>query len=225
MSAGTLYHCVGARSFRVVWMAEAGNIPIDIVTLPFPPRVKQKDFLAVNALGTIPAFIAGKTVMTESMAICEYLGALYPQAGLGLTPADPDFAACLNWAHHGEATLSFPQAIILRYSRFEPEERRLPQAVEDYSRWLFARLRGLEATVADGRRYLCAGRLTLADISVGYALQLADYLNLKERFSPGIAAYYRGMCEEPSYRRALEREKQVAIAQGIDPTPSPLLVG
>lgn len=225
MSAGTLYHCVGARSFRVVWMAEAGNIPIDIVTLPFPPRVKQKDYLAVNPLGTIPAFIAGKTVMTESMAICQYLAALYPQSALALQPDDADFAACLNWTHHGEATLSFPQAIILRYSRFEPEERRLPQAVEDYSRWLFARLRGLEAAVADGRRYLCAGRLTLADISVGYALQLADYLNLKDRFSPGIAAYYRGMCEEPSYRRALEREKQAAIAQGIDPTPSPLLVG
>ncbi len=225
MSAGTLYHCVGARSFRVVWMAEAGNIPIDLVTLPFPPRVKQKEYLAINPLGTIPAFVAGKTVMTESVAICEYLAALYPEAGLGLTPADPDFAACLNWAHHGEATLSFPQAIILRYSRFEPEERRLPQAVEDYSRWLFARLRGLEAALADGRRYLCANRLTLADISVGYALQLADYLGLSARFTPGIAAYFKGIAEEPSYMRALARERDTAIAQGIDPTPSPKLVG
>ena len=225
MSAGTLYHCVGARSFRVVWMAEAAAIPLEIVVLPFPPRVKQKDFLAVNLLGTIPAFVTGSAVMTESMAICQYLAALYPAAALDLTPGDPDFASCLNWTHHGEATLSFPQAIILRYSRFEPVERRLPQAVEDYSRWLFARLRGLEAAVADGWRYLCAGRLTLADISVGYALQLADYLGLKDRFSAGVSAYYQGICEEPSYRRALEREKQAALAQGVDPTPAPLLVG
>ena len=225
MSAGTLYHCVGARSFRVVWMVEAARIPIDLVTLPFPPRVKQKDCLAINPLGTIPAFVAGQTVMTESMAICEYLAALHPQAGLALTPADSDFGACLNWTHHGEATLSFPQAIILRYSRFEPEERRLPQAVEDYSRWFFARLRGLEAALADGRRFLCAGRLTLADISVVYALQLADYLGLAERFTPAIAAYYQGMAQEPSYVRALARERETAIAQGIDPTPAPLLVG
>ena len=225
MSDGVLYHCVGARSFRVVWAAEAGNIPLQLVMLPFPPRVKQKEFLAINPLGTIPAFVTDGTVMTESMAICEFLAARHPESRLAVSPDEPDFAAYLNWVDHGEATLSFPQAIILRYSRFEPEERRLPQAVEDYSRWLFARLRGLDAALADGRRFLCAGRLTLADISVTYALLLADYLGMKERFSPAISAYYAGMSAEPSFQRALAREKEAAIAQGVSPIPAPQLVG
>ena len=225
MSGGVLYHCVGARSFRVVWAAEAGNIPLKLEMLPFPPRVKQKEFLTINPLGTIPAFVTDGTVMTESMAICEFLAARHPESRLALTPDEADFAAYLNWVDHGEATLSFPQAIILRYSRFEPEERRLPQAVEDYSRWLFARLRGLEAALADGRRYLCAGRLTLADISVSYALLLADYLGMKDRFTPGISAYYAGISAEPSFQRALAREKEAAIAQGVSPIPAPQLVG
>lgn len=225
MSLGTLYHCVGARSFRVLWAAAAGHIPIDLVILPFPPRVKQKDYLAINPLGTIPAFVVGGTVMTESMAICDYLAARCPETRLALTPEEPDFAACLNWSHHGEATLSFPQAIILRYSRFEPPERRLPQAAEDYTRWFLARLRALEAAVADGRRYLCAGRLTLADLSVGYALLLADYLDLKDRFTPGVAAYYAGISAEPSFLKALAWEKEAALAQGVSPEPAPRLVG
>lgn len=225
MSLGTLYHCVGARSFRVLWGAAAGDIPIDLVMLPFPPRVKQRDYLAVNPLGTIPAFVVNGTVMTESMAICDYLAARHPVSRLAVGPDEPDFAACLNWSHHGEATLSFPQAIILRYSRFEPEERRLPQAAEDYTRWFLARLRALEAAVSDGRRFLCADRLTLADLSVGYALLLADYLDLKDRFTPGVSAYYEGISALPSFVRAREWEKEAAIAQGISPIPAPLLVG
>lgn len=225
MTLGVLYHCVGARSFRVLWAAAAGNIPLELTMLPFPPRVKQREYLAINPLGTIPAFVTGNTVMTESMAICEFLAARQPEARLAVTTEEPDFAAYLNWVDHGEATLSFPQAIILRYSRFEPEERRLPQVAEDYTRWLFARLRVLEATVADGRTYLCAGRLTLADISVAYALLLADYLGLKDRFTPGVAAYYSGMSGLPSFIRALAWEKEAAIAQGVSPVPAPLTIG
>ncbi len=225
MSLGVLYHCVGARSFRVLWAAEAGQIPIDLVMLPFPPRFKQRDFLDINPLGTIPAFVTDRTVMTESMAICELLATRHPQGRLALAPDEAEFAAYLNWVDHGEATLSFPQAIILRYSRFEPEDRRVPQVAEDYTRWLFARLRGLEAALADGRRYLCGGRLTLADISVGYALLLADYLGLKDRFTPGISAYYQGMSAEPSFMAALAREHDAAIAQGVSPMPAPKTIG
>lgn len=225
MSQGVLYHCVGARSFRVLWAAEAAGASLELKMLPFPPRFKQREYLEINPLGTIPAFVTDGTVMTESMAICTFLAARHPEARLAVAPDEPDFAAYLNWVDHGEATLSFPQAIILRYSRFEPEERRLPQVAEDYTRWLFARLRALDAAVSDGRRYLCAGRLTLADISVGYALLLAGYLGLQDRFTPGISAYFEGMSREPSFIRAMEREKETAIAQGVSPVPAPLTIG
>lgn len=222
MRLGTLYHCVGARSFRALWAAEAASIPIDLMILPFPPRFKQREFLAINPLGTIPAFVTDGVVMTESVAICEFMATRAPQARLNVAADEADYAAYLNWLHHGEATLTFPQAIILRYSRFEPEERRQPQLVEDYTRWVLARLRALEAALADRRRYLCAGRLTLADISVGYALLLADYLDLAGQFTPAIAAYYEGISAEPSFRSASLREKEAAIAQGVSPIPAPL---
>ena len=54
---------------------------------------------------------------------------------------------------------------------------------------------------------------------------LADYLDLKDRFTPGVAAYYAGISAEPSFVRALAWEKEAALAQGISPTPAPLLVG
>jgi glutathione S-transferase len=225
MALGTLYHCVGARSFRALWAAEAALCPIELIVLPFPPRVKQRAFLEINPLGTIPAFVtATGQLMTESMAIGEFIAACSPAAALAVLPSESDFPFYLNWVHHGEATLTFPQALILRYGRFEPPERRQPQTVDDYTIWLLARMRGLETALADGRAFLCAERLTLADISVGYALLLADYLGLKDRFTPAIAAYYEGLSRLPSFIASLEREHSAALAQNVSPIPAPLTV-
>ncbi len=172
-----LYHCANARSFRPLWTLEEMGLPYELKMLPFPPRVHAKDYLSVNPLGTIPTLLDGPLRMTESAAICQYLATRYGPTPLAVAPDEPDFGLYLNWLHFGEATLTFPQTIVLRYSRLEPPERRLPQAVEDYTRWFLGRLRGIEAALAD-RDFLCAGRFTVADISVGYALMLTGFIDL-----------------------------------------------
>jgi glutathione S-transferase len=135
----TLYHSVSARSFRPLWMLEELRLPYDLKMLPFPPRLKGEAYLEVNPLGTVPAFFDGGTRMTESAAICHYLAARYSPGQLNVGTDEADFGAYLNYLHFGEATLTFPQTLILRYARFEPPERRLPQAAEDYARWFFCR--------------------------------------------------------------------------------------
>jgi glutathione S-transferase len=67
--------------------------------------------------------------------------------------------------HFGEATLTFPQTIVLRYERFETSDRRLPQAAADFRRWFLGRLRTLEPRVA-ATDIICANRFTMADISI-----------------------------------------------------------
>ena len=57
----TLYHCMSARSFRPLWMLEELGLPYKLEMLPFPPRSKAPTYLAVNPLGTIPAFFDGAT--------------------------------------------------------------------------------------------------------------------------------------------------------------------
>ena len=69
----TLYHAPNARSLRVLWTLEELGAKADVKTLPFPPREKQPDYLKVNPTGAIPAMVDGDRMMTESLAICEYL--------------------------------------------------------------------------------------------------------------------------------------------------------
>ena len=209
-----LYHCVGTRSFRPLWALEELRLDYDLKVMPFPPRVRQPEYLQANPLGTIPLLVDGETRMTESAAICHYLATRHGPSEHAVSADEADYGAYLNWLHFGEATLTFPQAIVLRYSRMEPPERRLPQAAEDYGKWFSARLRAVGERVSNGS-WLAADRFTMADISVGYALQLADESGLSARFSPAIREYRSRLEERPAFRRAVAAERHAAAAQGV----------
>lgn len=196
----TLWHCADARSFRALWTLEELSLPYELKLLPFPPRMLSPEYLQVNPLGTIPFFVDGATRMTESSAIVQYL-AVKHGGPLLVEPADLAYGAWLNWLYLGEATLTFPQTLVLRYTRLEPKERRNPQVAEDYARWFMARLRAVDAALQDAE-HLCAGRFTAADISVGYALLLAETLGLSERFSPAVAAYWARLQQRDGFQRA-----------------------
>ena len=211
----TLHHCVGARSFRPLWALEELGLEYDLRVMPFPPRARAPEYLEVNPLGTIPLLVDGETRMTESAAICHYLATRHGPSGLAVGSGEPDYGPYLNWLHFGEATLTFPQAIVLRYSRMEPPERRLPQAAEDYGRWFSARLRAVNERVSN-QTWLAAARFTMADISVGYALMLGEESGLSQRFSPAIQAYRERLESRPAFRRAIDAERRAAAEQGVD---------
>jgi glutathione S-transferase len=212
----TLYHCMNARSFRVLWTLEEMRLPHELKILPFPPRVHARDYLQINPLGTIPLLLDGDTRMTESAAICQYLSTRYGPSPLAVQPDEPGYGAFLNFLHFGEATLTFPEAIVLRYSRIEPQERRQPQVVEDYARFFYGRLRMAEATLSSSD-YLCAGRFTAADISVGYALLLSHYNGLSEKLPDAVRAYWERLKTRGGFQRANAAQENAAKAAGISP--------
>jgi glutathione S-transferase len=212
----TLYHCDGARSFRPLWMLEEMGLPYELKMLPFPPRVFAKEYLAINPLGTIPFMIDGETKMTESSGICYYLGIKYGPTPLVVGQDDPAYGAFLNWMFFSDATLTFPQTLVLRYSQLEPEERRNPQVAGDYAKWFLGRLRAVEAATANAET-LCAGRFTAADIVNGYALRLAGNIGLAKDFGPNVAAYWARLQERDGYKRAVAAERKAGIEQNVAP--------
>ncbi|MGJ4913538.1 glutathione S-transferase family protein [Bradyrhizobium sp. HKCCYLRH2060] len=216
----TLYHCDGARSFRPLWMLEELRLNYELKMLPFPPRVLAKEYLAINPLGTIPLLIDGETKMTESSGICHYLGIKHGPTPLMVGPEEAAYGAFLNWMYFSDATLTFPQTLVLRYTQLEPEERRSSQVATDYAKWFLGRLRAVEAATA-GAEFLCAGRFTAADIVIGYALRLADTLGLSKEFGPNVAAYWARLQQRDGYQRARAAEQRAGVEQGIKPRVRP----
>lgn len=207
----TLYHCKDARSFRPLWMLEEMQIPYELRILPFPPRTRAPEYLRINPLGTIPAFFDGDMGMTESTAICEYLAARYGPTPLGVTAREADFGPYLNWLYFGEATLTTPQTVALQYTRFESQEsRKLPRVAEEQGRIFLARLVAIEAALAASHEYLCAGRFTAADISVGYALRLSRYLDLDDALPGVVKEYWQRLQAREAYQRARAAQSEKA---------------
>ena len=210
----TLYHCSDARSFRPLWALEELGLPYQLNMLPFPPRFLAPDYMVANPLGTIPLLLDGETRMTESAAICQYLATRYGPTSLAVTPDEPGYGAFLNALHFGEATLTFPLTLVLRYDRFEKPERKSPQIVADYSRWFLVRLRAFDG-VLNGRDYVAADRFTVADISVGYALMLAVRLGLEPEFPPAMVAYLGRIRDRNGFRQADAVQKRAAAEQAV----------
>jgi glutathione S-transferase len=213
----TLWHCVDARSFRALWALEEIGLPYKLEMLPFPPRVLARHYLEINPLGTVPLMIDGEARMTESAAIGQYLAERYSGPPLSVRPDEEGYGAYLNALHFGEATLTFPQALVLRYGRFEPPERRAPQIVDDYARWTLGRLTGFAAIMA-GSEHVAAGRFTVADISVGYALMLLKITGLFDRSPAPLQAYWGRLKERPAFARAKAAQKAAAAEQGLLPS-------
>ena len=214
----TLHHCISARSFRPLWMLEELDLPYELTVWPFPPRALARDYLGLNPLGTVPLFIDGETRMTESAAICQYLAARHAPGVLDVGVDEPDYGSYLNHLHFGEATLTFPQTLVLRYARFEPAERRQPAVAADYAKWFLARLRPLGPWL-EAREFVSGGRFTAADVSVGYALLLGSFLDLEPQYPEAVRAYWSRLQQRPAYARALARQETAAIAQGVSPEP------
>lgn len=204
-----LYHCRDARSFRVLWALEERALPYDLEVMPFPPRITVEGYRAINPLGTVPACIVDGVLMTESSAIPHVLASRFGPSDLAVAPDEPGYMAYMNFLFMGEATLTFPQTIHLRYTRLEPPERRVAQAAEDYALWFGSRLRAAEALLEGD--FACAGRFTMADISVGYAIMLALSIGLEEQVTPGMAAYFERLSQRDGFQRAKAAQGEGAM--------------
>ena len=195
-----LFHCYNSRSLRPLWCLEEMGLDYELEIMPFPPRFEREGYLDINPLGTVPAFTDDGITLTESTGICQYLVQKYGPTPLAVTPDEPGYGDFLNWLYRSDATFTFPLALILRYTKLEPEERMNPQVVEDYTIWFFSRIRAVEAAL-DGKEFLVADRFTIADIAVGYALHFGMRLGLSERYKPNTTRYLQALRRRTAFNR------------------------
>ena len=203
-----LWHCANSRSMRPLWTMEEMGLDYELEVMQFPPRFLHAGYTDINPIGTVPFFTddAGGAdsmiQMTESAGISQYLVDRYGPTSLAVGVNEPGYGDYLNWLHRSDATLTFPQTLVLRYTILEPEATRLPKVVEDYTKWFYSRLRSVELATAHNE-FLVANRFTIADIAVGFALQLSESLGLADGFKPNTKAYYERLKARPAFQKAI----------------------
>ena len=204
-----LWHCHNTRSLRVLWALEEMKLPYELHCLPFPPRVLAKEYLKLNPLGTVPFLKDGNTKLTESCAMLLYLVERCGQSELAIAKDNDHYGEYLNWLFQSDATLTFPQTLLLRYSQFEPKNRQNPQVVEDYKTWFLSRLKMVNQRLAE-QEYLVDNKFTIADIAVGYALYLGELLGLTKVYQPQTLIYLQRLKSRPAFQHCVKLGADVA---------------
>jgi glutathione S-transferase len=200
-----IYHVGAARSLRIVWLMEELGEPYELETVSFP---LDAAFLAISPTATLPTIVDGDILMGESIAILQYLTGrrLQKSMELGLTvgpnPNPAAYAEHLQFLHLGEASLAAPLSFALRTQRLAPDDQKT-NFTADLCRDVFRRrLAVVDKQLSDGRPYLTGERLTIADISVGYALHLAQVRGAEALLAPRTLAYLERLRARPAFQRA-----------------------
>ncbi|HVJ53269.1 MAG TPA: glutathione S-transferase family protein [Aliidongia sp.] len=200
-----LYNSMGPNPKIVrMFLAEKGIelplVPVDLMR----GENRQRPYLDKNPAGQMPALeLDDGTILTEVVAICEYLDETGPGPSLiGSTPLER--AETRMWTRRIDLNIAEPMLNGFRYAEglplFKDRLHCIPQASEDLKLSARKKLAWLDELM-DGRPYIAGDRLTLADIFLFAMLEFGATVG--QTLAPELAhvpAWYERMKARPSAR-------------------------
>jgi glutathione S-transferase len=200
----TVYGAPPTRALRVCWMLVEMNLPYEIRPVNFKSRFEDKEFMAINPAGSVPAIRDGDVTLNESCAIIEYLGAKYGPTPLAPGPNAPNYPAYISMLHFGEASLGAPLNILVASRFFAPEEHKHNWGAE-FSIELFLRRSAVLRERLKKGAYIAGDAFTAADISCAYAIGLSKFFGFEDRVEMSLRDYAARLSERPAYVRAMSK--------------------
>jgi glutathione S-transferase len=180
----TLYGVFRSRASRPIWLLYELDLPfthvpvIQAYRLPqasapdAPFNTTSPDFLKVNPLGQIPAYVEGDLVLTESLAITNHITR---QHGGPLGPQTPAEAALIDqWTLLAVTAVEGHALEILNVTGAGGDKTPEGQGTIAIAAEKLRRpLKRLEAHLA-GHSYLVGDRFTVADLNLAECLRYAQ---------------------------------------------------
>lgn len=191
-----LYGTPPTRAIRALWLLQELGLECEIVPVDLRNGEHlNPEFLALNPAGKVPVLVDGNVVVTESVAISLYLAEKCPEKGL--IPSElADRAQMYRWLFFLVTEIEAPLWRIARHTSLYPEDKRLPGDVK------LAREEGTQMAAVlenhmQGREYLAADRMTVADLIAAYTLDWADRAEFLVE-APTLRAFVEKMYARPT---------------------------
>lgn len=199
-----LYSNPMSRGRIARWMLEEIGQPYRVETLAWGAPMKSPAFLALNPMGKVPVLVHGNAVVSETAAICAYLGDTFSEAGLA-PRMNTERAAYYRWLFFTAGPLE--AAITNRAFNCEPPEEK-SRAV-GYGTFNDV-MNALEVAVST-TAYIAGDRFTAADVYVGGQIQFGLQFGTLEK-KPAFLAYWDRLKGRPAYLRAADLDNAAAEA-------------
>lgn len=196
------------RSTRVTWALEEAGIEYEYQLVDLKQGAhRQPAFLRVNPGGKVPVLVDGSLVLTESAAICTYIGEKYPLSGLvPLLSNLAERAQYFQWCFFAMSELEAPLWAMAKHTRLLPGEYRVP-TIANTCLWEFQRACHVLEQHIKGREYAVGESFTAADILLGGTLNWALKQDIALE-SPTLQAYADRLNVRPALLKARAREAQ-----------------
>ena len=202
----TLFHAPGSRSVRIIWLLEELGLEYKLETIK-RGEINQA-FIDANPFSKLPTIIDNNIVMSESVAIVQYILQKYGEGRLEPDHNSHEYAEYLQWLNFGESVLIDPIVSILINKIFRPEEHRHEYSIQSAEQSFAKTIKTLNS-IMEGRTYIMGDDFTAADIINGYTLRLADNLKLLSA-SPeteNVVGYFNSLQSRTAYQKAIADTK------------------
>ncbi len=208
----TVYGCTNTRSSRVLWTLEETGAEYEYIAVDLRAGAGWKpEYLALNPGGKVPTLVDGEMVLTESAAICTYIGDLFPASRLTPPVGSPERAHHDQWCYFVMSELEQPLWTLAKHTFALPEHRRVP-AVLDTARWEFAVAAKVLAMGLGRREFIVGDRFAVADILIAHTLAWAQAFKLPLEHDY-LTAYAARLLARPAWARTRERERAESGSQ------------
>ena len=195
-----VYFAPDSRAVRTVWLLEEIGLPYELERFTLGQKeMRGPEYTKINPNGRVPTLIDGETLITESTAIAQYLGAKYAP---GLVPGTdaPNFATYLQWLHYAEGMIMPPVNNYVVETILLPPERRNEALAKRAMKVLNRALDAAEAHM-EGREFI-AGDFTIADTITGHAVIVSRRLGADFSQRPNLSAYANRLEDRPAFKAA-----------------------
>jgi len=202
MSDITLYAMPGACSLADHIALRWAGAEFDVVTLAHD-ALKKPDFLAINPAGAVPVLKVGDWVLTQNVAILNYIADSYPAARLGGDGSAKSRAEVNRWLALLNADLhtSFVPLFGAYEHLGEEVAGKLKEAAKTRIQGLFARL---DAQL-QGQDWL-TGTPSIADPYLFVVMRWALWMKIDLSALSNLNAFFARMSENPGVQAALKAE-------------------
>jgi glutathione S-transferase len=203
-----LYSNPMSRGRIARWMLEELGQPYSVEYLDYATTMRSPDFLKINPMGKVPTLRHGDVIVSETAAICAYLAAAFPDAGLQPEAGTPAHAAYLRWLFFAAGPVE--TAVTAKaLGLLAPPDKRATVGYGDYQSVM-----DMVEHAVSGRQFIAGDRFSAADVyvgaQIGWGLQFKTF-----EPRPAFAAYWAGIEARPALQRAkaLDDEAMQALLQ------------
>jgi len=199
-----VYGMVHTRTIRLLWALEELGVEYEYHLVDLTKGEGQRpEYLRVNPAGKVPVLVDGELVLSESAAICAYLGDKFPESELVPRPGTVDRAKYDQWSYFVLTELEQPLWTAVKHRFVYPPEKRVP-AILELVPWEFERAASILAKALEGCEYLIGNSFTMTDILAVHTLTWARAYKIPHG-QPALDDYEQRICSRSAFTRARER--------------------